>query len=163
MVRFITGDIFAQDAQALVNPVNCVGVMGKGLALQFKQKFPLNFNLYRRACMKDELQPGRILTCSTGRETPSVIINLPTKRHWRDSSRMEDIEAGLDALAREIRARRLSSVAIPALGAGLGGLEWREVRKAIEEKLSGLEGTEITVLEPLEGRTGTNRAGRASG
>ncbi len=162
MVRFITGDIFAQDAQAIVNPVNCVGVMGKGLALQFKQKFPLNFEIYRTACMKGELRPGRILTCGTGRETPSVIINLPTKRHWRDGSRMEDIEAGLDALAREIRERGLSSVAIPALGAGLGGLEWNGVRKAIEDRLSGLKDTEITVLEPPEQRRSRDSAGRTA-
>ena len=163
MIRFITDDIFAQGAQALVNPVNCVGVMGKGLALQFKQKFPLNFELYRTACMKGELQPGRILTCGTGQDTPSVIINLPTKRHWRDGSRMEDIEAGLEALAREIQERELGSVAIPALGAGLGGLEWNGVRKAIEEKLSGLEDIEITILEPLERRTVKDQTGRAGG
>src|SRR4029078_4298450 len=123
MIEYKTGDILSEDAEALVNTVNCVGVMGRGVALQFKNAWPDNFRSYAAACSRNEVQPGRMFVFDTGRSgNPRYIINFPTKRHWRGKSRLEDIEAGLDALVAEIRTRKIQSVAIPPLGAGLGGL-----------------------------------------
>lgn len=149
MVRFETGDILTADVAALVNPVNCVGAMGRGLALQFKRAFPENFRAYAAACARGEVKPGRMFLFETGTPAnPRYIVNFPTKRHWRARSRMEDIEAGLDALAELIRERNIGSVAVPPLGSGLGGLDWRSVRQRIEEALGGLQGIEVTVFEP---------------
>ena len=99
MIEYKTGDIFLEEADALVNSVNCVGVMGRGIALQFKRTFPDNFKAYADACKRSEVQPGRMFVYETGQLTPPrYIINFPTKRHWRGKSRMEDIESGLVAL-----------------------------------------------------------------
>lgn len=141
MIEFKTGDILAEDAEALVNTVNCVGVMGRGIALQFKKAFPDNYKAYAAACKRQEVQPGRITN-------PRLIINFPTKRHWRGKSRMADIDAGLVALAEEVRSREIRSIAIPPLGSGLGGLEWSEVRPRIEAALGGLGDLEIVIFEP---------------
>lgn len=150
MVEYKTGDIFAEDVEALVNSVNCVGVMGRGIALQFKNLFPANFKAYADACKRSEVNPGQMFVFETGRLTnPLYIINFPTKRHWRGKSRMEDIEAGLKALAREIKQRDIRSVAIPPLGSNLGGLEWSEVRPRIETALRELDG--IIVFQPGSG------------
>ncbi|MBP6014169.1 MAG: macro domain-containing protein [Alphaproteobacteria bacterium] len=152
MVDYRTGNLFAIDADALVNTVNCVGVMGRGVALQFKEIFPANFKAYAAACERSEVQPGRMFVFETGTMTnPKFIINFPTKRHWRGKSRIEDIESGLKALAHEIGARKIRSIALPPLGAGLGGLEWTEVRKRIEVELGRLSGVEIIVFEPHAG------------
>ena len=106
MMEFITGDILKSDAEALVNTVNCVGVMGRGIALEFKNKFPENFKAYAAACERKEVQPGRMFVFATGWVTgPKYIINFPTKRHWRGKSRLEDIESGLTALREVIRER----------------------------------------------------------
>jgi O-acetyl-ADP-ribose deacetylase (regulator of RNase III) len=110
MIRFIQGDILEADVDALVNTVNCVGVMGRGIALQFKRAFPANFKSYAAACKRGEVQPGRMFVTETGLLTgPRYIINFPTKRHWRSKSRMEDIEAGLDALYESSEERRGST------------------------------------------------------
>ena len=123
MLTFKTGDILAEAADALVNTVNCVGVMGRGIALQFKRAFPDNFKAYAARCKRDQIQPGRVFVFETGTIVPPrYIINFPTKRHWRGKSRLDDIEIGLESLAREIRARGIRSIAIPPLGSGLGGL-----------------------------------------
>src|SRR5207249_10152861 len=125
MIEFRSGDILKSEAEALVNTVNCVGVMGRGIALQFKNAFPENFKAYAAACKRGEMQPGRMFVFETGQLTPPrYIINFPTKRHWRGKSRIEDIDAGLKAPVAEIRARRLRSIALPPLGSGLGGLDW---------------------------------------
>ena len=125
MIEYKTGDILREDAEALVNAVNCVGVMGRGIALQFKRAFPENFKAYAARCRRGEMQPGRVFVFETGRvRPPRYIVNFPTKRHWRESSRIEDIESGLASLVAEIRARSIRSVAVPALGSGLGGLHW---------------------------------------
>src|SRR5271154_4123778 len=114
MIEYRTGDILTADAEALVNTVNCVGIMGRGIALQFKNAFPDNFKAYAAACARGEVQPGRMFVYDTGTMTnPKFIINFPTKRHWRGKSRVEDIEAGLVALAGEIRERQIRSIAIP--------------------------------------------------
>jgi len=147
MIRYVRGDIFKANTEALVNPVNCVGVMGRGLALSFKNLFPDNFRAYAEVCRRGALVPGRMFVFETDLDTPRYIINFPTKRHWRDGSRLEDIEAGLTALAEEIRSRGIRSVAVPPLGCGLGGLEWADVRPRIERALSGLD-AEVVVFEP---------------
>ena len=122
-IDFRTGDILQADAEALVNAVNCVGIMGRGIALQFKNAFPENFKAYEAACAREEVQPGRMFVCETScLANPKYIVNFPTKRHWRGKSRIEDIEAGLKALVGEIRTRGIRSIAVPALGSGLGGV-----------------------------------------
>ena len=149
MIEFRTGDILKADAEALVNTVNCVGIMGRGIALQFKNAFPDNFKAYVAACAREEVRPGRMFVVDTGYVgNPKYIINFPTKRHWRGKSRMEDIEAGLSALVDETRERSIVSVSIPPLGSGLGGLEWKEVRRRIETTLGDLDGVRVTVFEP---------------
>jgi O-acetyl-ADP-ribose deacetylase (regulator of RNase III) len=150
MVEFRTGDILKSPAEALVNPVNCVGVMGRGLALQFKGKFPGNFKAYAAACGRGEVQPGRMFVFQTGSLTgPKYVVNFPTKRHWRDASRMEDIEAGLTTLHAEVKERGICSIAIPPLGAGLGGLDWKQVRPIIVQAMSTLTAVQVIVFKPL--------------
>ena len=149
MIHFKTGDILAEDVEALVNTVNCVGVMGRGIALQFKKRFPDNFRAYSEACGRGDVQPGRMFVFPTRRLTnPRYIINFPTKRHWRGNSRLEDIEAGLGDLTRCIRESGVRSVAVPPLGSGLGGLDWTVVRRFIEEALATIEDVQIIVFEP---------------
>jgi O-acetyl-ADP-ribose deacetylase (regulator of RNase III) len=149
MIRFMQGDILKADAEALVNTVNCVGVMGRGIALQFKNTFPENFKAYAAACRRNEVQPGRMFVFDTGELTwPRYIINFPTKRHWRGKSRIEDIEAGLPALVAEVRERKIRSIAIPPLGSGLGGLDWTKVRPLIEHALAAVPEVETVVFEP---------------
>lgn len=149
MIEYASGDILKCEADALVNTVNCVGVMGRGIALQFKHAYPENFKAYATACRRGEVQPGRMFVFETGQlAAPRYIINFPTKRHWRGKSRIEDIEAGLAALVEVIRARRIRSIAIPPLGSGLGGLEWVEVKPRIEAALAGLADVRVMILEP---------------
>ncbi len=149
MIEFKHGDILAEEAEALVNTVNCVGIMGRGIALQFKKAFPANFKAYEAACRRREVEPGRMFVFETGRLTyPRYIINFPTKRHWRGKSRVEDIEAGLAALVEEIKHRGIRSIAIPPLGSGLGGMEWADVRPRIEQALRGLIEVRVVVFEP---------------
>ena len=149
MIDIRSGDILKSDAEALVNTVNCVGVMGRGIALQFKNAYPENFHAYAAACRRSEVQPGRMFVFETGRLTPPrLIVNFPTKRHWRGKSRIEDIEAGLVALAEVIRSRRIRSIAVPPLGSGLGGLQWAEVRPRIEAALGSLIDVDVFLYEP---------------
>ena len=149
MIRFKTGDILAEDAEALVNTVNCVGVMGRGIALQFRKAFPGNFRAYAEACRRDEVRPGRLFVFETGALTnPRYVINFPTKRHWRGRSRIEDIETGLADLVRQIRERGIRSIAVPPLGSGLGGLEWNDVRPRIEDALRGIDDLDAVFFEP---------------
>ncbi len=148
MVRFTQGDILKTDAEALVNTVNCVGVMGRGVALQFKQAYPDNFRSYAAACERGEVRPGRMFVFETHALNPRLIVNFPTKRHWRGKSRIEDIQSGLDALVDEVRKRDVKSIALPPLGAGLGGLDWRAVRPLIEQALARLPDVDATVFEP---------------
>ena len=148
MIQFTSGNIFEDDAQALVNTVNCVGVMGRGIALQFKRAFPENFDHYKRACDLKLVSPGTMfITKREALEGPTFLINFPTKRHWRGLSRIEDIEAGLDDLAKQIQDLGIDSIAIPPLGSGLGGLPWPEVRDLIAASLDHLN-ADIRVYEP---------------
>lgn len=149
MIESRTGDILQADVEALVNTVNCVGIMGRGIALQFKNDFPENFKAYEAACARKEVQPGRMFVFETGTFTnPKYIINFPTKRHWRGKSRIEDIESGLKALVEEIRAHGIRSIAVPPLGSGLGGLNWSDVRPRIIEALRGLNDLDVILFEP---------------
>ena len=149
MITFTAGDILKAEADALVNTVNCVGVMGRGIALQFKNAFPANFKAYAQACARGEVQPGRMFIVETGMMAPRYIINFPTKRHWRGKSRMEDVEDGLRALVLDIERLRIQTIAVPPLGAGLGGLAWDSVKASIVQALGGLSDTRVIVYEPV--------------
>ena len=154
MIEYKTGDLLAEPAEALVNAVNCVGVMGRGVALQFKNAFPENFQAYALRCRWGGMRPGKIFVFELRRTTgPRYIINFPTKRHWRGKSRMADIEAGLQALAEEIRSREIRSIALPPLGSGLGGLDWPKIRARIQTALEDLPEVQIAVFEPDGRRT----------
>ncbi len=150
MIQYKTGNILKEDAEALVNTVNCVGVMGRGIALQFKKNFPENFDKYKEACQRKKVKPGQMFVIATGQTAnPRYIINFPTKRHWRGMSRMKDIEDGLEALVEEICKHNIRSVAIPPLGSGLGGLDWNDVRLRMERYLGKLsEKVLVTIFEP---------------
>ena len=150
MVRYVEGDILKANTDALVNTVNCVGVMGRGIALQFKKAFPENFKAYAAACKRKEVQPGRMFVYATGQLAgPRFIINFPTKVHWRGKSRLEYIESGLEALLAEIRKLGIRSIAIPPLGSGLGGLAWTEVRRLIDRALAEVPEVEAEIYEPV--------------
>lgn len=151
MIEFTRGDILSADTEALVNTVNCVGIMGRGIALQFKKAFPANFEAYASACEAGEVQPGHMFVFETrSLGGPKYIVNFPTKRHWRGNSRIEDIEAGLDALVREIRSLGIRSIAIPPLGSGLGGLNWSDVRPLIVAALGSLPDVRVLIYEPSD-------------
>ncbi len=148
MIEPTKGNLLEADADALVNTVNCVGVMGKGIALQFKNAFPDNFLAYERACRHHEVHPGRMFVFETGRLYPKYIINFPTKRHWKGKARIEDIEKGLEALTREAKKLGISSIAIPPLGCGNGGLEWEQVRPLIASSFTNLPQVRVLVFPP---------------
>lgn len=149
MISYTLGDISKADAEAIVNTVNCVGIMGSGIALQIKKEFPKVFKAYKVACEHGEVQPGRMFVSETNMfENPKYIINFPTKRHWRNKSRMEDIESGLEALVDTIRRYKIRSIAIPALGCGNGGLNWSEVRPRIETALCAIPNLRVTIFGP---------------
>ena len=149
MIKMVRGDILRADVEAIVNTVNCVGVMGRGIALQFKKAWPENFKHYALACKKKEVIPGKMFVFKTNQiANPKFIINFPTKRHWRGASLIEDIESGLNDLVRNINNLNIKSIAIPPLGAGLGGLEWSKVKNVIESHLENLDGIDIFVYEP---------------
>lgn len=139
MINVVSGNLLKDPAEALVNPVNCVGVMGRGLALQFKTEWPSNYSSYVAACRDGRIQPGRVFAFLL--DERRWIVNFPTKRHWRDQSRLRDIEEGLRSLRSWITTNNVSSVAIPALGCGLGQLRWPTVRSTIEGALEGLDCT----------------------
>jgi O-acetyl-ADP-ribose deacetylase (regulator of RNase III) len=144
-IEFTRGDLLAADAEALVNAVNTAGVMGKGLALQFKRAYPRMFEEYRRACQAGEVRLGTMHLFDTGTR---LIVNFLTKGHWRAKSRLADVELGLEDLVRVLDEHEVKSVAVPPLGCGLGGLDWEDVRPRIEAALSGLADTRVLVFEP---------------
>lgn len=148
MVEFVRkGNLLEADVDALVNTVNTKGVMGKGIALQFKRAFPDNYKAYRAACEAGEVQLGRMFVTAGRLVNPRVIINFPTKGHWRSRSRLQDIETGLQDLRRVIADYDVRSLALPPLGCGLGGLAWGEVRPLIEAALGDLP-VQALVFEP---------------
>jgi O-acetyl-ADP-ribose deacetylase (regulator of RNase III) len=149
MIELRRGNLLAANADALVNTVNCVGVMGKGIALQFKQAFPQNFSEYERACRNEEVQPGRMLVHHTNDLlSPKYIINFPTKRHWKGKSKLADVKVGLDALVKEVAHLNIRSIAVPPLGCGNGGLDWSAVKPLIFEAFSSLPEIQVLLYEP---------------
>lgn len=149
MTRTVTGDLFTSGAEALVNPVNTVGVMGGGLAWAFKSRFPVMEREYRKQCRRGELTVGtmHVWRNSDPNGSPRWIINFPTKADWRDPSRIEYITSGLSDLVRVIREHQVSSVAIPALGCGLGGLEWAAVEPLIQQAFE-VETVDVLLFAP---------------
>jgi O-acetyl-ADP-ribose deacetylase (regulator of RNase III) len=149
MIHYIKGNIFDSGAQALVNTVNTVGVMGKGIALQFKKAFPNNFRAYQDACKRKEIEVGKLFVTkdSNLNSGEKIIINFPTKKDWRNSSEYSYIEDGLDDFLKVIETYQIKNVALPPLGAGNGGLEWEKVKQMIERKLNALD-IDIFVYEP---------------
>ncbi|BCC55146.1 macro domain-containing protein [Bacillus cereus group sp. Bc005] len=151
MLIFKTGNLFESvyRMDAIVNTVNCVGVMGKGIALEFKKKYPENFNYYQKVCANKELFPGKMLMFLQPQNGyPKYIVNFPTKKHWRYPSKIEYISDGLDDLVKQIENHSIKSIAMPALGCGNGGLDWIVVKQLIQEKLQHLDAVEIIVYEP---------------
>jgi len=149
MIIYKQGNLLDSDAEALVNPVNTVGVMGKGLALMFKQRFNENYLRYRTACTQKLLLPGCVFVTATNDFIgPKWIVNFATKDHWKDSSKIEWIESGLLALLAFIHTENVKSIAVPRLGAGNGGLEWREVKLLIIAALGSLPDTDVIIYEP---------------
>lgn len=151
MLKFIQENIFDIDAEALVNTVNCVGVMGKGLALHFKERFPENYRMYRKACKEGYVKPGCIFVYETGLySSPKYILNFPTKRNWRDNSQIEDIQSGLDHLIKIIKKLKITSIAIPPLGCGNGKLLWSDVCPLIITAFKEVNDISVSIIEPFQ-------------
>lgn len=149
MIKYVKGNLLKADVDALINTVNCVGVMGKGIALQFKQAFPENFKAYAKACRKESVRPGDMHVFETGQMiNPRFIINFPTKDHWRGKSKMVFVEEGLQDLKKVIVENNIRSVAVPPLGCGNGGLQWDLVKLKIEEVLGKMQGVDVYVYPP---------------
>ena len=150
-IKFKTGDMFMSDMEAVVNTVNCEGVAGRGLALEFKRRYPENYKAYVAACQTHKLRPGTLFITE-----PSIpghfqyIINFPTKDTWRRESKIEYVSAGLEALAKAIPAKGIRSIAIPALGCGLGGLDWNVVKSLIVDKLKDIPAVIVEIYEPIQ-------------
>lgn len=152
MLEFVKGNMFEADVDALVNTVNTVGVMGKGIALQFSRQFPEIVPPYEAACQTGDLSVGKVQTVKlstlSGLNGPRYVINFPTKQHWKGNSRIEFIESGLTALKAEVKNLGIKSVAVPPLGCGLGGLQWGDVRKRIVDSLGELADVRVLIFEP---------------
>lgn len=148
MIELVHGNLLDAPAEAIVNSVNTVGVMGKGLALQFKRAYPRNFTEYEAACKRGEVEVGKVFVHETGQLHPRWIFNVPTKRHWRQPSRLDDVRQGIVALVDEVRRRGLRSVAVPPLGCGAGGLSWSVVRPLIEAAFEPLDEVHVYLYEP---------------
>jgi O-acetyl-ADP-ribose deacetylase (regulator of RNase III) len=168
MIFRADGDLLVTDAEALVNTVNTVGVMGKGIALQFKLAFPDNYAAYEAACKHGEVQLGKMFVFRRD-SNPRIIINFPTKRHWKGKSKIEDIESGLKALIEVVREERIKSIAVPPLGCGNGGLDWGDVRPLITRAFSELPDVNVQLFYPegapkaLEMKIATKRPNMTSG
>ncbi len=148
-VTFRSGDLLKDKSEAITNTVNCVGVMGKGIALQFKQRWPRNFKAYADACKHKAIKPGRVFIYDMGQwEEPRYIINFPTKVHWRGDSKIEYIESGLRDLIAQAERLGIKSIALPPLGCGNGGLEWREVKRVILDAFKDHPDIQVNLFEP---------------
>ena len=149
MIEFTEGNLLEADVEAVVNTVNTVGIMGKGIALMFKDRFPANFEAYARACAAGEVRLGKMyVTENEELLGPRWIINFPTKTHWRVKTKIEWVEDGLKDLVRTIVQKDIRSIAIPPLGCGNGGLDWRDVGPLIASALEGIKGCNAIVYEP---------------
>lgn len=149
MMRFTQGNLLEARVDAVVNTVNTVGVMGKGIALMFKERFPENYKAYAAACKAEAVRVGEMfVTASVELEGPRWIINFPTKQQWYQPTRLEWVRSGLVALKNVIREKQIKSIALPPLGCGYGGLDWAVVRPIIEQALAELQDVEVVVYEP---------------
>jgi O-acetyl-ADP-ribose deacetylase (regulator of RNase III) len=149
MVREVIGNLLEAQVEALVNTVNTVGVMGKGIALQFKHAYPDNYRAYAKACRENKVRLGSMFTHNLGGlRDPHYIINFPTKRHWRGKSRIEDIKIGLAALVEDVKRLGVRSIALPPLGCGNGGLTWQQVYPLIVEAFAVVPGVQVFVFAP---------------
>jgi len=149
MVEFKQGNLLESDVEAVVNTVNTVGVMGKGIALMFKERFPDNFKAYAKACKLGEVRVGHMFVTETGELTnPRFIINFPTKQDWRHPTKIQWVKDGLRDLEKIIRNQKIHSIALPPLGCGNGGLDWDDVKPLIEDMLSHLPDVKAVVFEP---------------
>lgn len=149
MIRYVQGNLLEAPADALVNAVNTVGVMGKGIALMFKLRFEDNYRHYATACKAGQVRTGQMFFTDVNELMgPRWIVNFPTKQHWRAPSRMEWIVDGLRDLRGFIVDNRVGSIAVPALGAGNGGLDWPAVREQIERELGDVD-ADVSVFEPI--------------
>lgn len=149
MITFRQGNLLEADVEALVNTVNTVGVMGKGIALMFKDRYPENCLEYAAACKRGAVEPGKMFVTETGELSgPRWIINFPTKKHWRQPSKVEWIEEGLRDLVSILEKKGIRSVALPPLGCGNGGLDWGDVRPLIEQAMGNLPNVEVVTFEP---------------
>jgi len=151
----MTGDIFCSNSKAIVNPVNCVGRMGKGLALEFKKRFPKNYLYYANLCSMNRIVIGDVTVFTEmnyGKvfATPVLIVNFPTKQHWSNPSQLNWISYGLESLKEVILEKNIPSIAIPALGCGEGGLDWKYVKQEIIAVLGPLQDVNISVYEPIK-------------
>jgi|SRR3954452_2101817 O-acetyl-ADP-ribose deacetylase (regulator of RNase III) len=150
MIEEGVGNLLAADVEALINTVNTVGVMGKGIALQFKRAYPANYKAYRAACERGEVHLGQIFLFDTAvGGSRRYIVNFPTKQHWKNGSRLDDIRLGLDDLVRVVHEHGISSVAIPALGCGNGGLDWADVRPMIEAAVERMPDVRAVIYAPV--------------
>ncbi len=150
MITLTSGNLLESSAEALVNTVNTVGIMGKGIALQFKKAFPDNFREYEAACKAGVVRVGAMFITAPNRlHGPRYLINFPTKRHWKGKSRIQDIEEGLKALTKDVQRLRIRSIAIPPLGCGLGGLPWPDVKSMIEAAFANLPGVQVFLYQPV--------------
>lgn len=149
-ITIVQGDLLQQnDVDAIVNTVNCVGVMGKGIALQFKKKWPANFKAYADACKSGDVRPGKMFVYDAGAlATPKYVVNFPTKDHWRGKSQIEFIQSGLQDLTRLVRELNIHSIAVPPLGCGNGGLVWDNVKVLIEEAFADLPDVDVRLFAP---------------
>ncbi len=149
MISFTTGNILDSNTQALVNTVNTVGVMGKGIALSFKKSFPVVFDEYKKAIELGTFEIGKVQVVSTGRLGPEYVINFATKKHWRHPSKLEYIRTGLTDLKQKIHDYKIESISIPPLGCGNGKLEWNDVKPLMVSILEDVSlGVDIRIFEP---------------
>jgi len=158
MIETRTGDLFDADVEALVNSVNCAGVMGRGLARQFKERFPENLRKYKNACRADDLEPGRVLVHDRGglfydpqdSDGPRYILNVATIDHWKDRARRADVQEGIRSVAREVEQRSIRSIAIPAIGCGYGGLAWGDIEGVIRDAFGSLRDCRTVLFPPSD-------------
>jgi len=149
MIHKAEGDLLSADVEAVVNTVNTVRVMGKGIALQFKQAFPDNYSTYEAACKRGEVQLGKMFVFHRNTlGNPRVIVNFPTKKHWRGKSKLKDIESGLRALLQFVQSEKIRSIAVPPLGCGNGGLDWNDVRPRIEQAFAQVPEVAVQLFYP---------------
>lgn len=149
MIRFTQGNLLEARVDAMLNTVNTVGIMGKGIALMFKERFPENFKAYAAACKAGNVRVGEMfVTAGAELDGPRWIINFPTKKQWFQPTKLEWVRSGLVALKTVIREKQIKSIALPPLGCGNGGLDWAVVRPIIENALAELKDVEVVVYEP---------------